>query len=63
MGRIIMKSVKNVIGGILIILNVIYVIMIMFLDWTVKKEFVLITLVLTTIYVIYRLYIDKDNNK
>ena len=58
-----MKSVKNVIGGILIILNVIYVIMIMFLDWTVKKEFVLTTLVLTTIYVIYVLYIDKDNNK
>lgn len=54
-----MKSVKNLIGGILVILNMIYFIMIIFLDWRVKKEIVIITLLLTTIYVIYRLFIEK----
>jgi hypothetical protein len=55
-----LKKFINSIGVILIGLNVIYTIMIVFLDWTVKKEIVLPTLILTTIYVLYRLYLDKN---
>lgn len=55
-----LKKFINGIGVILISLNIIYTIMILYFDWTVKKEIVIPTLILTTIYVLYRLYLDKD---
>jgi len=55
-----LKRFINSIGVILISLNIIYTIMIIFLDWTVKKEMVLPILILTAIYVLYRLYLDKN---
>ncbi|MHC1685307.1 MAG: hypothetical protein AB6733_20610 [Clostridiaceae bacterium] len=55
-----MKKFINSIGVILISLNIIYTIMIIFLNWTVKKEIVIPTLFLTAIYVIYRLFLDKN---
>lgn len=55
-----LKKFINGIGVILISLNILYTIMILYFDWTVKKEIVIPTLILTTIYVLYRLYLDKD---
>lgn len=56
----VLKKFINGIGVILISLNIIYAIMIIFLDWTVKKEMVLPILLLTAVYVLYRLYLDKN---
>jgi hypothetical protein len=56
----VLKKFINSIGIILISLNIIYTIMIVFLHWTVKKEIVLPTIFLTAIYVLYRLYFDKN---
>ncbi|MDY4078572.1 MAG: hypothetical protein SOY42_07300 [Clostridium sp.] len=58
-----MKKIINIIGFILLSLNIIYLINIILFDWEIngnfEKSIVLLTIFLNALYVLYRMFLDK----
>ena len=61
-----MRKIINTMGIVLLSLNIIYLIRILFLDWKIEQGFekgiVLITISLTFLYVLFRMFLEKKND-